>query len=172
MVLISLGLCIAGGILKPIATFYLLPTRAWELLIGSVSALWLLRPHDDQHRAVSGIVGLLFVPALLCLLALPFLPAAGMCPGFNALLICVATLIVILKYSHRLNAAWPTQVLARIGDFSYSLYLVHWPIIAFMKNAWVGRSPELPIDLRLLALVLSFGLAYLLYRLVEYPIMN
>lgn len=170
VVLVSLGLCIAGGYLKPIATFYLIPTRAWELLIGSVGALWLLRPHDDPHRAVSRMVGLLFVPALLCLLALPFLPAVGMHPGFNALLVCVATLIVILKNSHRLNVAWLTQVLARIGDFSYSLYLVHWPIIAFMKNAWVGSSPELTLKLRLLALMLSFGLAYMLYRLVEDPI--
>jgi hypothetical protein len=116
------------------------------------------------------MVGMLFLPALVCLLVLPFFPTIGLHPGFNALLVCVATLIVILQNSHRLSTAWPTQALARIGDFSYSLYLVHWPIIALMKNAWIGSSPELPLELRLLALTLSFVLAYLLYRLVEDPI--
>ena len=36
---LSLALCIVGGYWKPIATFYLLPTRAWELAIGSIGAL-------------------------------------------------------------------------------------------------------------------------------------
>lgn len=170
IVLISLGLCLVGDIFKPIATFYLLPTRAWELLIGSVGALWLLRPQDDQHRIVNRLVSLLFVPSVLCLLVLPFLPSVGVHPGLNALLVCVATLVVILRNSQELSTAWPTRSMARIGDFSYSLYLVHWPIIAFMKNAWLGNNPELPLQLRLLTLVLSFVLAYTLYRLVEDPI--
>lgn len=170
LVLISLALCVVGGMYKPIAAFYLLPTRAWELLIGSVGALWLLRTPNDWNRIATAGIRLLFAPSLLCLLVLPFLPFRLPHPGLNALLICVATLTVILRNSPRLNAAFPVKVLGRIGDFSYSLYLVHWPIIAFMKNAWVGSSPELPIDLRLTALALSFGLAYLLYRLVEEPI--
>jgi len=169
-VLISLALCVAGGLFKPVATFYLLPTRAWELLFGSVGALWVLQPKFDTHRIVIGLVRLLFRPALLCLLVLPFLPTVGVHPGLNALLVCMATLIVILQKSPWLNAAWPTRTLAAVGDFSYSLYLVHWPIIAFMKNAWVGDGTDLSLDLRLLALALSLGVAYLLYRTVEDPI--
>lgn len=170
VLLISLGLCVAGGFIKPIATFYLLPTRAWELLIGSVGALWVLSPPNDRYQIISKLVRLLFVPAVLCLLLLPFLAVTGNHPGLIAGLVCFATLIVILRNSPQLNDALPTRWLAHIGDFSYSLYLVHWPAIALMKNAWVGSSPELPLELRLLALLLSFGLAYLLYRLVEDPI--
>lgn len=172
LVFLSLGLCIVGGMVKPIATFYLLPTRAWELLIGSVGALWLLNPQNIVHRAVRRFTNLLFVPALLCLLALPFMPFKGTHPGINALLVCLATLVIILQNSPWLNGALSARLLARVGDFSYSLYLVHWPIIAFMKNAWVGRNPELPIELRATALALSFAGAYLLYRLIEDPIRN
>jgi peptidoglycan/LPS O-acetylase OafA/YrhL len=170
VVLISLALCIAGGQTKPVATFYLLPTRAWELLIGSVGALWALRASDERLRAIGAIIRHLFVPSVACLLVLPFLPAVGVHPGANALLVCLATLVVILQNSPWLNAAAPTKVLAHIGDFSYSLYLVHWPIIALIKNAWLGNDPELPFYLRFSALLLSFGAAYLLYRVVEDPI--
>lgn len=170
LLLISLGLCVSGGFIKPIATFYLLPTRAWELLIGSVGALWVLSPPNDQHQIVSRLVRLLFVPALLCLVLMPFLEVTGNHPGLIAGLVCFATLIVILRNSPQLNNALPTRCLAHVGDFSYSLYLVHWPVIALMKNAWVGSTPELPLDLRLMALLLSFVLAYLLYRLVEDPL--
>lgn len=170
VLLLSLGLCIAVGFVKPIATFYLLPTRAWELLFGSVGALWVLSPPNDRYQIISRLVRLLFLPALLCLLALPFFAVTGNHPGLIAALVCFATLIVILRNSPLLNAALPTRALAHVGDFSYSLYLVHWPVIALMKNAWVGSTPELPLNLRLLALLLSFVLAYLLYRVVEDPI--
>ncbi len=83
---------------------------------------------------------------------------------------CLATQIVILRNSPRLNTFPPAKVLASVGNFSYSLYLVHWPIIAFINNSWVGNSPELPFDLRLMALLLSFAVAYLLYRFVEDPV--
>lgn len=170
LVLVSLGLCWLGGIWKPIATFYLLPTRAWELLIGSVGALWMLQNAVNPNRTVSNVIKILFVPSLLCLLVLPFVPFNGAHPGINALLICVATLIVILHNSPWLNSIWPTKILARIGDFSYSLYLVHWPIVAFMKNSWVGSSHDLPFVLRFSALSTSFLIAYSLYRFVEDPI--
>lgn len=170
VLVLSLTLCLVGGYIKPVATFYLLPTRAWELLLGSVGALWLLRGQTTPQSAISRWIRLLFVPALLCLLVLPFVAAVGNHPGLNAMLVCLATLVVILRNSSQLCAAWPTRWLAHIGDFSYSLYLVHWPVIAFMKNAWVGSTPDLPLALRMLALVLSFVLAYLLFRFVEYPV--
>ena len=170
MLLLSLALCTAGSVFKPVANFYLLPTRGWELLIGSIGALWALRPQERQSQNTSGLVNRLFIPGVLCLLALPFFPVTGGHPGVSALLVCIATVVVILKNSQLLNAAWPTRALAVIGDFSYSLYLVHWPIMAFMKNAWVGTGIDPPPSLRWLTLGLSFGLAYLLYRWVERPI--
>ena len=155
---------------KPIATFYLLPTRAWELLIGSVGALWMLRNRTNDYRRIKNGIKILFIPSLLCLFLLPLMPLKGTHPGENAILICVATLVVILRNSQWLNSALPTKLLAKIGDFSYSLYLVHWPIISFVKNSWVGRTPEVPLDLGLTTLALSFLLAYLLYRFIEDPI--
>ncbi len=170
LLVLSLALCVGVGIVKPVAAFYLLPTRAWELLIGSIGALWLTRTDSRGQALVASGCALLFVPALVCLVALPCFPLPGMHPGLNALVICCATLVVILRASERLNGALATRALAHVGDYSYSLYLVHWPIIAFMKNAWTGSDPVVSLPWRVATLLLSLVAGYALYRLVEAPI--
>jgi len=160
----SLGLCLALIQWKPIATFYLLPTRAWELAIGSLGAFLIAQP---QVRTVARR---LFWPSLVLLISLPFVAVGGRHPGLPALLICIATVVVILDGRLARNTSKPLRSLARIGDLSYSLYLVHWPIFAFMNNAWVGETPgELPLELGLAAMAASFPIAWLLHRLVEEP---
>lgn len=162
---LSLALCIVGGYWKPIATFYLLPTRAWELAIGSIGALVI-----DRH-AVRLLADRLFWPSAVVLALTPFLSIEGSHPGIAALLVCVATLLLILSGRLAQSKSRPVTALARVGDMSYSLYLVHWPIFAFLSNAWVGATPgELPMFLSLPAVALSFTLAYLLYRYVENPV--
>ena len=168
--LLSLALCVFVGAVKPIATFYLLPTRAWELLIGSAGAMVVSAPGTAVRIAGSRVVRAMFFPSLVALLLLGALPIGDRHPGTGALLICLATLFVILRRHEGLERAGITRGLARAGDISYSLYLVHWPIIALIKNAWVGQEAELPLTLRLTALGLSFAAAYLLYRFVEDPI--
>jgi peptidoglycan/LPS O-acetylase OafA/YrhL len=168
--LVSLALCIVGGALKPIATFYLLPTRAWELLMGSAGALLVAAPGAASRIAGSRVVRAAFFPSLAILLILGAVPIGDRHPGAGALLICLATLFVILRHHEGLEQAAITKGLARVGDISYSLYLVHWPIISLLKNAWVGQESELSLSLRLAALVLSFAGAYLLYRYIEDPI--
>lgn len=110
------------------------------------------------------------MPAIACLLLLPFFPLPGLHPGTNALIICISTIVIILKNNTTLNRATGTKFLAKIGDFSYSLYLVHWALICFMKNSWVGTTPDAPFAYRLGMLILSFPIAYLLYSTIEKPI--
>ena len=169
LMLLSLGMCIFGAMWKPVATFYLLPTRAWELLIGSAGALYQLRSAPASPSRLPALLKILFLPALACLLLLPIVPLGGPHPGWNAMAVCLATIIVILRDDTRLKQMMATKILARVGDFSYSLYLVHWPLICFMKNAWIGSSPDAPLPYRLAILLISFPVAYALYRTVEKP---
>ncbi|MCX2865013.1 acyltransferase family protein [Paucibacter sp. PLA-PC-4] len=168
--LISLGLCVLGAEYKPVATFYLLPTRAWELLIGSIAALLVTGHAHPDRLATAPLLRLLFYPALLTLLVLPFYPLQADHPGPAALVICLATLLVILRRHAGIEQLRLTRGFARIGDMSYSLYLVHWPIVALIKNAWVGLDGALPLSLRLTALLLAFAAAYPMYRFVEDPL--
>jgi peptidoglycan/LPS O-acetylase OafA/YrhL len=157
----SLGLCLALVAAKPSASFYLLPTRAWELALGSVGPLVLSR---TKPRAV---MAYFFWPALLVLALLPFFPIGTPHPGLDSLAICVATLVLLVRQHPAFDSMIALAPMAALGDISYSLYLVHWPVFAFAENAWVSSAPALA-RLGLLASVML--MAWALYRYVELPI--
>lgn len=165
LLLASLILCLYMVHSKAAATFYLLPTRAWELAIGCVGALMLPGKRLEQLLKVA------FWPSVSVLLTLPFVKIANYHPGPDALLICLATLVIILRKHPLLFRGPAMHGLARIGDLSYSLYLVHWPLFAFLNNSWFGFAEHAipPFPLRLGLLLLSLFLAWLLNRYVEEP---
>ncbi|MHB8494215.1 MAG: acyltransferase family protein [Casimicrobiaceae bacterium] len=164
ILLSSATLWYAGTQIKPIATFYLLPTRAWELAIGSLGAL------SPRSNVLHRFARPMFAPSIAALLFVPLMPLSEPSAMFTAPIVCLATLFVLLRDHPLLPATLPVRFLAPVGNFSYSLYLVHWPLFAFANNAWVG---DIPGDIRfagmLLVLVLSLALGYLLYRFVERP---
>jgi len=152
--------CIVIGLWKPQIAFYFFPTRAWELAVGSIGALiihrnWTARP-----------VEWLFWPAVATLIVLPIYPIGGLHPGADAALVCLATLVIILRH-HPLSDRPVVRPLAFVGDFSYSLYLIHWPLFAFAMNVWVQTPPTW---LKLVLIGTALVLAWLQYRFVEYPI--
>jgi peptidoglycan/LPS O-acetylase OafA/YrhL len=145
------------------AAFYLLPGRAWELGLGSLAA-W---AHAAGWRAPAAarLPAALLLP---CLLVQP-LPAWGGIghPGASALLVGLATAALLLS-SGRASAPRVLAPVVALGDISYSLYLVHWPLIALVNNAWVG-APGAPglARARWAAAAVSLPLAWLLWRGVE-----
>jgi peptidoglycan/LPS O-acetylase OafA/YrhL len=161
IVTLSLFLWLVMTPSKPGAAFYLLPTRAWELAIGSVGAL-------AFDRASGSIWARKYLwVAVILLVVIPIIGPASWQGSPVNLLICLATLVVILAKSPVLQQALPIRALARIGDISYSLYLVHWPLFAFANNAYVSPVPG---STRAGLLCASFVLAFLLYHYVEQPI--
>jgi peptidoglycan/LPS O-acetylase OafA/YrhL len=160
VITVSFALCLVMGLIRPDIAFYLFPTRAWELGVGSLGAFIIGRVD------VQGLAKPLFWPALVTIVILPIWPIGGQHPGIDALLACCATLIVILRGHHFLDSS-AIKPLAFVGDISYSLYLVHWPLFALATNVWVG---ELPFSAKLTGIILSLVLAWLQYRYVEDPI--
>ncbi|MCI4569078.1 acyltransferase family protein [Lysobacter sp. CFH 32150] len=162
----SFALCVALAFTNPDAAFYLLPARGWELALGSVAALWTARSARAEV-----VIARLFLPALVVLLVIPVVPVAAP-PFVNIALVCTATLLVILR-RHEAFADTPIpRALARVGDASYSLYLVHWPIFAFINNVYAGDpsfgEPGMPVQLA--GVTLSLLLGWGLYRHVELPV--
>ena len=157
----SLYKCFALLPANPAATFYLLPTRAWELALGSLGTL------AFEGRVAGAWLARLFWPALAALLLVPFFPTNPAHPGLDALIVCIATLVVILRAHPALNRGFAVRGLAHLGDISYSLYLVHWPLFAFANNAWVTPVPYV---VRLALAILALALSWALYRWVEDPI--
>ena len=159
----SLGLCMMLVPAKPSIAFYLLPSRAWEFLIGSLTSFITVSAILKWQR----ILSVLFWPALCALVIVPIAPLSrGFHPGADALIICMSTAIIILRHHEKFAATRCCHAFSKVGDYSYSLYLVHWPVFAFMNNVYIGEPPSWMYTA---AGGLSFILGLMLYKYVEYP---
>jgi len=156
---VSLLACFALMPFKPSAAFYLLPFRAWELLAGSICAVLMLRA---RAPAVSTAMK---IAALSVLLLTLVFPPVTMHPGPAAVLVVLATAVLMIG---ALN--FGRSPLARgmyfIGDISYSLYLLHWPVFAVANHVYADAVP-MPVKGVLMLSVVA--LSYLSFRLVEQP---
>jgi PAS domain S-box-containing protein len=167
MALLSLALAEYGTGRMPVATFFLLPTRGWELALGSLIAFYLKRKDRDhfppalyQILSLTGL-GLIIYSILAFTRETPF-------PGLSALIPTVgAGLIILCALPETLVGRLLTnRVLVGIGLVSYSAYLWHQPLLSFARH----RSLTGPSDFVVAGLVvLTFGLAYLTWRYVEVP---
>ena len=170
----SLALCLYLAPKSPVAAFYLLPTRAWELAFGGVLALaqMQLRTSRTKERVQSRLNFALGAVALAVLiLTAAFAPGSmlgSLHPGLDAILVSAATGVLLVRRLSLLERGPLAWVLARLGDVSYSLYLVHWPLFAFTTNAYIGQSA--PIEVRVALLIVSVALAFALFYFVEEPI--
>ncbi len=171
-VLLFAPLCLASFALSvfatsaaPVPNFYLLPTRAWEFGLGALVATTQLpaitRRWMAEAVAAAALV-LLLLPVFLFDQATPF-------PGLNALWPCLGTALLI----HVGRTARPTVTVVlgarpcvAVGLISYSLYLVHWPIVSLLRYRAVAPLDGAQI---VAVLVASFVLATLLWRFVEQP---
>lgn len=162
LMVLSLLLCLLGSLNKPEWTFYLLPTRWWELGVGSLGAMW-----SKSNFKCNQFISKVFWLSLITLAVVPIFPTGFPHPGLDTILVCVSTLVVILRNHPKAGAIIPVVWLANVGDISYSLYLTHWPLFAFLKNASVA---PMQWQISLLTLLLTILLSVLLYRYVEVPI--
>ena len=151
----------------PAAAFYLLPSRAWELLLGSLLVVGVL-PKTESIRGleVLSAAGLIAVVA-----ATLIFDTSTPLPGVAALLPCVGAALVIYAGTApnvtmvRRLLSWRPLVFA--GLMSYSLYLWHWPLLAFARYYFLSG---LTTGAMLLFVCLSLLLAYLAWRFVEQPV--
>lgn len=140
--------------------FYLFPTRAWELLAGSLCA-WL-----TINRRVNQIPGPVKVAALLVIILVSSAGVDSIHPRGDALIVVLATSLLVLGGSDWLPGFRLLRGIERIGDWSYSVYLVHWPLFAF---AYLGYAGFIPTPVKLLLIGGALVLGYAQYRWVEVP---
>jgi peptidoglycan/LPS O-acetylase OafA/YrhL len=162
---VSLLLSIWGSYANPAATFYLLPTRAWELLAGA--GLSIMPAVANLHRRRMEWLGWL---GLACVLTSVFCYGADTrFPGASALLPCLGACLIIHSNRGQITRvgrllAWKPVVF--IGMISYSLYLWHWPLLAMLRYGFGGN---LSLEMRVLAVASSLLAASLTWKFVETP---
>lgn len=119
-------------ITSPHTAFYLTHNRAWEFLLGALLALRVERP---VARWVAD-VGVAF--GLCCMLGPAMLYSADTAfPGLAAVVPCVGAGVVIAIGSGSRVGGWMlgNGWVGWVGRISYSLYLVHWPVLVWMGEA-------------------------------------
>ena len=151
---------------KPEATFYLLPTRAWELLAGALVA-GVVRHYriDPRLRELLGLLGLILIAVTLA----TYRKEMAFPGGFAALPVAAAVCLLLVAGSgptltSRLLSAAPV---AYVGRISYPLYLVHWPVHVFARQS---LGDDYTLALRWLMFGATVVAAALIYHLVEEPI--
>ncbi|MDB5645082.1 MAG: acyltransferase 3 [Methylobacterium sp.] len=163
--LVSFGLSLWLTPRAPTTSFYLLPTRAWELLMGSLLAF--ARPGPAWTRArrdgvAAAGLALILVPVLAYDEATAF-------PGLGALPPCLGAALILHAGAcgpNRVGSLLGARPFVAIGLGSYALYMVHWPVIVFTRYALL-RDPG---GLETVALLAACGaLAYAGRRWIETP---
>jgi peptidoglycan/LPS O-acetylase OafA/YrhL len=163
----SLMLAHWGTSAEPVATFYLLPARGWELLIGALVALYLNAPKRPVHPAGVDQIGAL-LGVVLVLYSIVAFDKATPFPSFYALIPTIGTALLILCAGERtlVGRLLSRPLLVGIGLVSYSAYLWHQPMFAFARQT----SPGEPSRVLLGALAAcSLALAFLTWKYVESP---
>ena len=151
--LISLGFSIYKTQSAPNAAYYLLSTRAWEMILGGLAFLYPLSLQDRQKKwlAITGLTLILASYVLINSLT-PW-------PGYLALIPVLGSYLIIVAQQHN-SLIGNNLFLQNIGKWSYSIYLWHWPWVVF------GLLFEIP-HWWLYGLPLSILCGFLSYRYIE-----
>ena len=148
----------------PAAAFYLPMFRACEFAIGALvifAERWQLRfSAMPLLLAVTGFA--------LIAWSVVFFDSTTAFPGVNAMIPCLGTACLIWAGpSHPLARLLTNPLAVRIGLISYSLYLVHWPLIVYA--AYILGDATHAVGPKLFVFALALALSELMYRTVETP---
>lgn len=169
---VTLALCLGSLLLSilwlvsyPRASFFLAPSRFWELLVGALLAMNFAPPVGKAGwHTMAGLAGLFMIAA-----AVVFFSEDTPFPGITAVLPVLGAACVIWSGANSSNIVCRTlsgKWLVSVGKISYSIYLWHFPLLAFAAYLNLGRlTPALTGEV----LVCTLGLSIISWRWIEQP---
>lgn len=137
--------------------FYLLPFRLFEFSIGAL--ILLVNPMIKNYK--SEIISILSL-IIIFYSFIPFLSDFNII--INTFLALFGTVLFLLTPSSSFSKILQQKIILFIGLISYSLYLVHWPIIVFFKYM---NDYSLTLGNKILIFFITICLGYVSYKYVE-----
>lgn len=146
--------CVIATYKWPNASYYLLPTRAWEMMLGGIAYLYPLTLSENRKK-LFGWTGLGLIIGSYFLIS-----SENPWPGYLAIFPVIGTFLVI--QAHRNNSIITNNlVFQKLGTWSYSIYLWHWPLVVIIYTF------SLPDYYIYLGISLSIFLGFLSYQYIE-----
>ncbi|AMP98727.1 hypothetical protein AY601_1818 [Pedobacter cryoconitis] len=143
--------------------YFSLLARIPEFLLGSVAILW--RLEEKTSIRMRNILSLTGITAIV--FSFIFISEASDFPGFLSLIPCVGSLFILISCGSWFNKIISAKPIVYIGELSYSIYLWHWPVLAFLR--YYSDSYILNLNLTIFALTAIACLSWLSYRFIETP---
>lgn len=146
--------------------FYLMPSRAWELLVGAFAALVMSKNvsfGNAVQRNIGSTIGVLLIAwSFACINANKHFPAPiALIPVLGAVLLLLAC---GKPESGPVSRVLGSKPFVYIGRISYPLYLWHWPILVIMRSR---RLYEEDLLLDMLGLSIALILSVFTYEVIE-----
>jgi peptidoglycan/LPS O-acetylase OafA/YrhL len=138
----------------PNMSYYLLPTRAWEMLIGGLVYIYPLSLRINQKKVVE-VIGLLMI-----IFSYVFISKDDIWPGYLAILPVLGAFL-ILQAQREGSFVTSNAVFQKIGAWSYSIYLWHWPFVVLKGYFHLGDHWIIPL------MFIAVVMAYISYERIE-----
>jgi peptidoglycan/LPS O-acetylase OafA/YrhL len=165
LTLLSLVICVLGTSYSPSATFYLIPTRTWELLLGSLLAINVFPLIKNQRICdLLSVFGLILISCSIF-----FYTSDTAFPGMAAIVPTVGAGLIIysgIATESLVGKLLSFKPLVFIGLISYSLYLWHWPILAYAKYYSIQEISNANLSILLCVI---FMVSVFSWRYIERP---
>ncbi|MFK8012684.1 MAG: acyltransferase family protein [Marinicellaceae bacterium] len=147
----------------PSANFFLMPFRIFEFGIGAV-LYWI--PNVKKSKILSEFLTITGL-SLIFYAGINF-NQATIFPGLNALIPCIGAALIILSIKSRISTfILHSKVAIHIGKISYSVYLVHWPVVVYYKYINVTIKNSFTFVETVLLLITTYILSLLLNIFIE-----
>ncbi|HGN1479372.1 TPA: acyltransferase family protein [Proteus mirabilis] len=150
--IISFSFCIYLSNINKTLSYFMIYTRAWEMLLGGIAFLFPLSTTDNKKRTIE-ILGL-----ILIIISFFIFSNADSWPSYNALLPVLGAFFCI--QANNKKTILSNIILQKIGLWSYSIYLVHWSLIVFCK--------KINIEINIITyFLITILLSIIIYSLIE-----
>lgn len=145
--------------------YFSLLARSPEFFLGVLASLFGIEKRRFFIRNAS-IISFIGIVGLLC--SALFLNESTDFPGVYAAIPCLATVLLLATPSSKINIFLSKRSFAYIGEMSYSVYLWHWPIMAFLR--YYNFRYDFTLFEMVVVTVLTIITSLLSYYLIERPL--